>query len=85
MTIFGVFLLSFSEQFLFSDLNSMEPPASVPKVMINQDEHKEFNIEVVPNLAEHELVTGPRYMPKDFRCATPIHHGTHTSGVMSKQ
>ncbi|XP_029166738.1 mitochondrial mRNA pseudouridine synthase Trub2 [Nylanderia fulva] len=69
-------------QRLCEDLNSMHVRPPIRHVCIEGDTTKKMKVITHPSYADHPLVVGPRYQPKDFKlsCANYLH--THTSGLM---
>lgn len=62
----------------------MELDEPKPLVQINSNENKGYDIQLVPNLGQHILATGPRYTPEQIKLYPAITPGYYTSGVMSK-
>lgn len=48
------------------------------------DTSGKYDLDIVPNLADHVLATGPRYMINDIKTIPATHLGINTSGVLSK-
>ncbi|GBN82879.1 hypothetical protein AVEN_165928-1 [Araneus ventricosus] len=71
---------------LCQDLNEMEKRPPRDRVLLNGSvsSGKPFSVELVPNYADHELVTGPRYQTQDIRLRWICHLGKNTSGVLRK-
>lgn len=60
----------------------LDPPK--PLVQINSNDNKNYSIQLVPNMAQDVLATGPRYT-KELLKILPAHPlGFHTSGVLRK-
>lgn len=69
---------------IFLDLNSMELDEPKPLVQINSDDNKNYSIQLVPNLAQDLLATGPRYTTDLLKMIPAEPLGFHTSGVLRK-
>ncbi|CAL1288058.1 unnamed protein product [Larinioides sclopetarius] len=69
---------------LCRDLNEMEKRPPRDRVLLNGSvsSGKPFSVELVPNYADHELVTGPRYQTQDIRLRWICLLGKNTSGVL---
>lgn len=61
----------------------MELDEPQPMVQIDSEDNKNFQIKLVPNLAQHTLVTGPRYTHDTLKIMAADQLGNNTSGVMS--
>lgn len=67
-----------------ADLNSMQLDEPKPLVQINSKDNKNYEIQLVPNMGQDLLATGPRYM-NDMLRIVPAHQlGYHSSGVLGK-
>lgn len=69
---------------LCRDLNELNPrePSGMVTLAGSVCTNKPFEVQVVPNLADHELVSGPRYQEQDIKM-TWIHSlERNTSGVL---
>lgn len=55
-------------------------------VSINQNEfeHNKYDVQLVDNLADHVLCTGPRYIPDVIDTSVAMDLGFNTSGVTRK-
>lgn len=80
---FRILILISNPTFL-EDLNEMYVAPSAPLVQISKA-GDDFAIDFVPNLAHNELVTGPAYMPGDFKWSVANVLGPVTSGVLGKK
>lgn len=58
----------------------VRPP--IQHVRIEGDTTKKMKVIVHPSYADHPLVVGPRYQPKDFKLLCANYLNTHTSGLM---
>lgn len=67
-----------------TDLNELEPDEPKPLVQIQSDDNKNYDIQLVPNLAQHRFATGPRYTEDYLKINPAAYLGYHTSGVLSK-
>lgn len=56
----------------------------MPLVQLNNGENNEYSIDIVENIADHVLVTGPDYQPKQIKLIPANYLGKYTSGVMGK-
>lgn len=61
----------------------MDLAEPLPLVQIENNDGN-YAINVVPNLAQDELATGPRYAPNDIKCNSANFLGFNTSGVLGK-
>lgn len=69
---------------LILDLNALEVRETRPMVAIRPDPDNpaEYAVQIVDNLGDHVLATGPRYDYQDIRCSAGLHLGKNTSGVL---
>lgn len=66
------------------DLNELEPDEPKPLVQIQSVDNESYDIQLVPNLGQSRLATGPRYTEKFLRIHPAEQLGYHTSGVLGK-
>ncbi|XP_066993412.1 pseudouridylate synthase TRUB2, mitochondrial [Anabrus simplex] len=64
-----------------SDLCDLKCRPPTDYVSIQETSGAGYEVSTVPSYADHPLVVGPRYQPKDVRCAWATYLGKHTSGV----
>lgn len=57
-------------EYLADSLNSYEPRPIAQRLLIQGDIEAQKSIVKVPNLADHPLVVGPRFLPWEMRLAT---------------
>lgn len=62
----------------------MELDKPKPLVQIDSVDNKNYSVQLVPNLGQDVLATGPRYTRDMLKIAAADHLGIHTSGVLSK-
>jgi hypothetical protein len=62
----------------------MECRPPVNHVFIEGNTTSALRVSVAPSYADHPLVVGPRYQPKDFRCTWAAPIGKNVSGVFGK-
>lgn len=62
----------------------MELDEPHPLVQIGDEDNTNYEIKLVPNLAQHTLATGPRYTLDMIKLFAADQLGEKTSGVMSK-
>lgn len=55
-----------------------------PLVQISSENNKDYEIQLVPNMGQDILATGPRYTEDMLRIAAADHLGYHASGVLRK-
>ncbi|XP_015519056.1 mitochondrial mRNA pseudouridine synthase Trub2 [Neodiprion virginianus] len=67
---------------LCRDLNALEGRPQREYVRIEGETDKPMTVQVVPNLADHLLLTGPHYQQKDFKLSWVNYLGYDTSGVV---
>ncbi|XP_023230077.1 mitochondrial mRNA pseudouridine synthase Trub2-like [Centruroides sculpturatus] len=69
---------------LVQDFNELEvrPPRNYVRIEGSVASGKSLSVKVVPNLADHPLVVGPRYQKQDFNLQSAVHHGNNISGIM---
>ncbi|GFX16721.1 mitochondrial mRNA pseudouridine synthase Trub2 [Trichonephila clavipes] len=69
---------------LCKDLNDMEKRPPRDRVLLNGSvsSGKPFSVECVPNYADHELVSGPRYQTQDIRLRWIKNMGSEPSGIL---
>ncbi|XP_017771216.1 PREDICTED: probable tRNA pseudouridine synthase 2 [Nicrophorus vespilloides] len=67
---------------LCADLNQLDCRPPIDHVVVEPDEKDCFDVKVVPNLADHPMVVGPRYQANDLPCSWSNFLGTSTSGVL---
>ncbi|KAG8198749.1 hypothetical protein JTE90_023512 [Oedothorax gibbosus] len=69
---------------LCRDLNQMEKRPQQELVMLkgSVSTNKPFSVELIPNYADHELVSGPRYQDQDVRITEISALGKKSSGVL---
>lgn len=60
----------------------MELDEPKPLVQIESNDNKNYSIQLVPNIAQDILATGPRYTTDMLRVLPTNALGLHTSGVM---
>lgn len=67
---------------LVLDFNELEvrPPRNYVRIEGSVMNRKSLTVKIVPNLADHPLVVGPRYQIQDFKLKS-INHGENTSGI----
>lgn len=70
---------------LARDLNLMEtrPAKQLVQIEGSFTSGKALSVKLVPNLADHPLVVGPRYQPQDFRLKRVTGLGKNMSGVLA--
>ncbi len=66
---------------ILKDLNDMECRPPREYVHITGDTTQNLNVEVRPNYADHPLLIGPRYVPRDIKLHFANILGTKMSGV----
>lgn len=62
----------------------MELDQPKPLVQIDRVDNKKYSVQLVPNLGQDVLATGPRYTSDMLKISAADHLGEHTSGVLSK-
>lgn len=67
-----------------TDLNSMKLEEPKPLVQIDSTDNKNYSVQLVPNVGQDILATGPRYTQDMLKITAADHLGVHTSGVLSK-
>ncbi|GIY89408.1 putative tRNA pseudouridine synthase 2 [Caerostris extrusa] len=69
---------------LCRDLNEMEKRPPSNRVLLNGSvcSGKPFSVELVPNYADHELVSGPHYQIQDIRMRWINGIGCNSSGIL---
>ncbi|KAM0732446.1 Pseudouridylate synthase TRUB2, mitochondrial [Formica fusca] len=67
---------------LCEDLNSMHVRPPIQHVCIEGNTTDKMNIVTHPSYADHPLVVGPRYQPKDFKLVCANYLNTDSSGLM---
>ncbi|GBP84722.1 Mitochondrial mRNA pseudouridine synthase TRUB2 [Eumeta japonica] len=67
---------------MVSDLNALPDRPIDQRVEITGPTNAPMQVHIVPNFADHPLVSGPRYLLEDLRCSYATHLGQHTSGVL---
>ncbi|KAL3276936.1 hypothetical protein HHI36_012302 [Cryptolaemus montrouzieri] len=65
-----------------SELNEMKCRPPIGRVEIEGETTGNLTVKVLPNLADHVNVVGPRYQPEDVKCSWANYLGTDTSGVL---
>ncbi|XP_044757228.1 mitochondrial mRNA pseudouridine synthase Trub2 [Coccinella septempunctata] len=65
-----------------SELNEMHCRPPIKRVEIEVSNAEEYSVKVVPNLADHVNVVGPRYQQEDLVCSWANYLGRNTSGVL---
>lgn len=63
------------------DLNLLEPRPSRPHIVIEGSVAEELVVKERENFADHPLVIGPRYQPKDIKLSYALHLHKNISGV----
>ncbi|XP_024878031.1 mitochondrial mRNA pseudouridine synthase Trub2 [Temnothorax curvispinosus] len=67
---------------LCEDLNSMRVRPPIKHVRIEGDTTRKMKVLVHPSYADHPLVVGPRYQPKDFKLICANYLSKDMSGLM---
>ncbi|XP_011640711.1 mitochondrial mRNA pseudouridine synthase Trub2 [Pogonomyrmex barbatus] len=67
---------------LCEDLNSMRVRQPIKHVTIKGDTSKKLTVQIHPSYADHPLVVGPRYQPKDFKLMCANYLSKDMSGLM---
>ncbi|XP_046740601.1 mitochondrial mRNA pseudouridine synthase Trub2 [Diprion similis] len=67
---------------LCRDLNALEGRPQREYVRIEGETNQPMTVQVVPNLADHLLLTGSHYQQKDFKLSWANYLGHNTSGVV---
>lgn len=70
--------------FFFVDLNEMTLNEPKPIVQIDSNNNGRYSIQLVPNLGQHILATGPRYNVDQLKIIAAHHLGYFTSGVLGR-
>jgi len=76
-------LLTSLQTNLCKDLNSLDvrPTRSMVAINPSPDDPTKYDVDVVEDLSDHVLCTGPRYLNEDIVCSTAARLGFNTSGV----
>ncbi|CAH0559662.1 unnamed protein product [Brassicogethes aeneus] len=65
-----------------ADLNNMECRSISERVVIEGNPLEKLTVNVVPNLADHPAVVGPRYLPDELPASWSNYLGWNTCGIL---